>query len=129
MHCQNLIPAALRAEMSPGAPMIERPEMPSHVTCRLADRPLHREVSFLCRDEVMLPESLARAKDIYRGVARGREVAGIGRLALAWDTSEVKFWDDDTNCVVDVLWLDGGERIIPFARLLAAHLSPETLSR
>ena len=129
MHCENLVPLDIRSRFFPGAQMIERPEMPSHVMCRFTRSPLQKQVAFICRDEVMLPDSMKNAKDLYKGVARGREIPGIGRLALAWGTDEVKFWDDDTNCEVDILWLGAGDQIVDMARALALHLSPRTVSK
>src|SRR5215831_12698813 len=98
MHCGNLIPESLQNQFFPGSHLVERPEMPSFITCRLAKQPLYREISFTCRDEVMLPENLQRASELEGGTS-AKPVPGLGRMAIAWDSSQVKVWDDDTNCL------------------------------
>jgi hypothetical protein len=129
--CAQLVPRELRDRMAKGLTMGPGPKsLVGTVSCLLPEgvelmsilsgkvEGIH--ITYMCAASI--PDTMDRAVERYGGTP----VAGLGKRALSWPPMQMKFWDAETPCVVDVVTSLGGEHLLPLARELEVRLTPAT---
>jgi hypothetical protein len=131
--CEKLLPADLRERFLRGGVLsVGEKAVFGGVTCHILKIGSTAEsllfgggrgavVSYLCSPGITSPEKMQAAVADY---SSGKQVPGIGRLALSWDGVQVKFWDSDTDCNVDVIWRLEARQLLPFATEVERLLTP-----
>ncbi len=121
MECARLVPAATVAHYVRGATLKGSGGSDRTLLCdAMAGDRLAAKVSFLCRPG----DTLSRLNDKMRK-RKHRPVAALGRAAFG-DARRVTFWDDDTECEVEVVDLVGSNALA-LAKAVSAALQPNAL--
>jgi hypothetical protein len=121
MECARLVPAATVTRYLRGATLTTTGGTDRTVVCdaTVDDRPA-AQVSFLCRPSDTLGKLEERMKRKKR-----RPVPDVGRAAFG-DARRIAFWDDDTECEVEVVDHAAGNAVA-LAREVSRALRPEAL--
>ena len=121
MDCARLVPAAAVARNGHGATIKGSGGSDRTLLCDAMVGDRHAaKVSFLCRPG----DTLSRLTDKMKR-RKQRAVAGLGRAAFG-DARRVTFWDDDTECEVEVVDLIGSNALA-LATAVSAALEPDAL--
>jgi hypothetical protein len=127
--CERLIPLELRTRYFADLPLFAGPRVVvGMVDCKFAPpgtdwdalalgRTRGADVNIACGADVTSDARLKDAAELYRS---GERIPDLGKLALAWPPTEVRFWDRD--CAVSISWWLGDRNALPFARDLHASM-------
>jgi hypothetical protein len=132
--CQRLVPAELQQRFMPNLVLSVAPKsVVGMVGCVFAPKGVAAdglaiamaktkgaEITFVCTPTITSAEALEQAKQTFGSAARA---PGLGKLAFVWDTREVRFWDGDSDCSVDVVWSLGNDQALALAKALEKHLT------
>jgi hypothetical protein len=121
MECARLVPAAALARYARGATLTGSGGSDRTLLCSavVGDRTAAK-VAFLCRPG----DTLTKLTDKMRK-KNHPAVAGLGRAAFG-DARRVTFWDDDTECEVEVAD-QVGSNALALAKAVSAALQPDGL--
>ena len=123
LSCDDLVPAPIRQKYVPGTQMAETSLAARTVMCSAnrGGRSLVH-VRYDCRTTSTLAQWEARAEEVKRAHPAYRDIPGVGRAAIGTDT-QIELYDDDADCVIEVVRYDG-QAVLELARELTVALEP-----
>jgi hypothetical protein len=135
VRCERVLPAELREKHMFGWPMKESGG-PDHANCifdETPEEPLKRIiVSLDCRQRATSEARLAELRGVYERSGM-REASSPGRLAfIGSDGVPATFWDDDTECEVNVVrvgWIEPAAVETARVYAVAEALTPGAITR
>lgn len=123
LDCYQLVPSGLVGRVFPGATVKPFQTDARTALCNVSIKgsDYAAQASFLCRPTDTLATFRTQA------AKRGKQaISGLGRGAVG-DERGVLFYDDDTDCIVEVSDNSGAKKAIEFAQGLASALKPGLL--
>jgi hypothetical protein len=127
LDCARLVPAAVVARYFPGGAVKPQHSDERTALCNVsvAGNDWAAQASYLCRPTDTFAAYQAKAAEAGK---KKPAIPGIGRAAFG-NERRVLFYDDDTDCMVDVSDQVAEKKSVEFARDLATVLKPDLLPK